>query len=310
MAKKPKPGKAQLDALMKASPSFSVWRVGIKNGYQKKCYTESARPVTESYPRFKQSLAWGVVAAASQNIAFEVAEVLDCCEAVPGGIGYIACFSDRFALEALKEHEKELFGKAGATLLFDGAGTFETEPLVANDCLNYDKIVLRASPYRESSYEWYGKVPASYIANEERRAKGDALCDAIDSFVYDCTEYGVDTAEWCVESTLELVRELSHGRLEPLDLEQPAYREPKVKCGYRASQDPYDAEYGGLFKPYLDVVRLWTGTLEHYGVMICEYAIEAGKDTSGLLELGGILGIDNAMDAYFEHGIPMEDVLL
>ena len=261
---------------------------------------------------------WGVVASKhGANVAFAICFALDYVGAIPKDVGKILCLSSDHVFEGHGEPEE--LTEAGVTLLFDDIDGGVFPGFDGKAVVDVSMIEYRPGYRTTANYDlvWKGETPAEYIDYAERTAFNEAYSYEINQI--DACLKQLGARFWGMDSKVEFVKKLSYGYfdgggLDKLSRECSTYSSyTRFPCRFEYESDVEGARKTchEILAPMNATLRIWAEILRENCLMLDlrEFDPSDEQKISKFLETGKIFGVASAMRAYYEAGVPVDDIL-
>ena len=260
---------------------------------------------------------WGVVASKEGALrAFDICFALEYVGAIPEHVGKILCLSCE---HVLKEGDVQALSEASVTLVFDDVegGIFpklEEKPLVDSSLIGYRAGKKMLSIYNKII--WKGEVPDEYIEYAERGVFNDAYAIEINQIDTSLRKLGAKF--WGMESKVKLVKTLSYGYFTAEGFEdlvsRPHYASyTNFPCEFEYDPDVENAKKKCHEKlaPMGAILKIWSTILRENCLLLDLEDFDANDQESvdKILNTGKMFGIDHAVKAYYDAGVPVDDIL-
>ena len=261
---------------------------------------------------------WGVVASrAGAARAFDICFVLDYMGAIPEHIGKILCLSDEHVVGY--PDCADALGTSGVTLVFDDieGGVFPGFP--KKTLVDPSLIEYRDNPSSHwHKIIWKGEAPHAYVEYADKTALVEAYDAAINEIDKSLSQSKIKY--WSFRNKAKLARTLSYGRdlaegLEDFEAQLYPGRASRFdfpcEFVYKPNEEQAAHTVEKLLSPMDATLRIWSSTLRENGLALDFGSLELDNEEKmgRILETGRIFGIDFALSAHFDAGVPVEDIL-
>jgi hypothetical protein len=164
---------------------------------------------------------------------------------------------------------------------------------------------------------WKGKIPETYIDYIDRSTFNKAYSIEINQI--DAIMKQLGAKFWSMNSKIAFVKALSYGYFDDTELCELSSIGPhfanyeRFPCRFEYEGDEAAAQKLCREKlaPMKAVLQIWAEILKENCLMLDLREFDPADDikVSKFLKVGQIFGVDSAMQAYYDCGVPVEDIL-